>query len=53
MIPKKITIPCNTQKLELALKLTRWFFIEQDINYWHGKGRDMLFGEIKNLWKEQ
>ena len=52
-IPKKITIPCNTQKLELALKLTRWFFIEQDINYWHGEGRDMLFGGIKKLWKEQ
>ena len=52
-IPKKITISCNTQKLELALKLARWFFIEQDVTYWNYNGRDMLFGGIKNLWKEQ
>lgn len=31
---------------ELILKLTRWFFIEQDITYWAGTGRDMLFDEI-------
>ena len=34
---------------ELLLKLIRWFFIEQDITYWSGKGREMLFEEIKNI----
>lgn len=31
---------------ELVLKLIRWFFIEQDITYWAGEGREMLFNAI-------
>lgn len=34
---------------ELSLKLIRWFFIEQDITYWSGLGRDMFFQAINNL----
>lgn len=31
---------------ELVLKLTRWFFIEQDITYWAKSGRKMLYDVI-------
>lgn len=31
---------------ELILKLTRWFFIEQDITYWAISGRTMLYNKI-------
>lgn len=34
---------------ELILKVTRWFFIEQDITYWSGQGRSMLFNKILNV----
>lgn len=34
---------------ELILKMSRWFFIEQDITYWAGTGRDMLWEAILNV----
>lgn len=34
---------------DLLLKLLRWFFIEQDVTYWSGEGRDMLYGVICNI----
>jgi hypothetical protein len=30
------------RKAERALKLLKWMWIEQDITYWTGKGRQML-----------
>lgn len=38
-------------KLELCLKLAKWFFIEQDVTYWNFNGRNMLYKEIQKLWK--
>jgi len=37
------------ESYELILKLLRWLFIEQDITYWSGKGRKMLYDEILKL----
>ncbi|MCQ2345382.1 MAG: hypothetical protein MJZ82_01270 [Paludibacteraceae bacterium] len=34
---------------ELVLKLLRWLFIEQDITYWAGTGREMLMIAIQNI----
>lgn len=34
---------------ELILKLSKWFFIEQDITYWANSGRDMLWDAIKDV----
>jgi len=34
---------------ELLLKLVRWFFIEQDITYWSGSGREMFFNAINEI----
>lgn len=34
---------------ELLLKLLRWLFIEQDITYWAGDGRDMLYTAIMSV----
>jgi len=34
---------------ELLLKLLRWFFIEQDLTYWSGTGREMLYQGILNV----
>ena len=34
---------------ECLLKLIRWFFIEQDITYWSGSGREMLYKELKSV----
>lgn len=34
---------------ELDLKLLRWLFIEQDITYWAGDGREMLYIAIENI----
>lgn len=34
---------------ELLLKLLRWLFIEQDITYWAGEGRNMLYTAIKQI----
>lgn len=35
--------------LEQILLLCKWFFIEQDMTYWSGKGRDMLWGGIQSI----
>lgn len=34
---------------ELLLKLIRWFFVEQDITYWFGEGRNKLYQKIVNI----
>ena len=34
---------------ELLLKLLRWLFIEQDITYWAGDGREMLYSAILDV----
>ncbi|MGI6718344.1 MAG: hypothetical protein ACOX4D_04230 [Bacteroidales bacterium] len=36
---------------ELILKLSRWFFIEQDITYWAKSGREMLYNHIIEISK--
>lgn len=36
-------------KAERALKLLKWMWIEQDITYWTGEGRQMLKDGIDNL----
>lgn len=38
--------PMNLQQIQL---LCKWFFIEQDLTYWSGKGRTMLWEAIKKL----
>ena len=40
---------CGGMNLEQILVLCKWFFIEQDITYWNGSGRQMLFSAIKEL----
>lgn len=42
-------LPIMGLNYELLLKLIRWFFIEQDITYWSGQGRDMFYNAINNL----
>jgi len=42
-------LPVVGHDIEMALKLIRWFFIEQDITYWSGQGRDMFNQAIQNL----
>ncbi len=34
---------------EALLKLVRWFFIEQDLTYWSGKGREMFYDIVENI----
>lgn len=34
---------------EIILKLSKWFFIEQDITYWAKSGRNMLWIAVKDL----
>lgn len=34
---------------EVILKLLRWFFIEQDLTYWSGMGREMLYQGVKSV----
>lgn len=34
------------ESYELVLKVSKWFFIEQDITYWAKSGRQMLFDAI-------
>ena len=48
-IAHTVNLPSIGWDYELILKLTRWFFIEQDITYWAKSGRDMLFETIQNL----
>ena len=42
-------LPVSGQSYELSLKLIRWFFIEQDITYWSGLGREMFYNAINRL----
>ena len=42
-------LPIHGENFELILKLTRWFFIEQDITYWARSGREMLYEKIKSI----
>lgn len=37
------------ESYEVILKTLRWLFIEQDITYWSGQGRNMLYNRILNL----
>jgi hypothetical protein len=39
----------NGHTYEVLLKTIRWFLIEQDITYWSGQGRGMLFSTIQNI----
>lgn len=34
---------------EMILKTLKWLFIEQDITYWSGRGRAMLWDEINTI----
>lgn len=42
-------LPVFGNTYELSLKLIKWFFIEQDITYWSGDGREMLFKRIQEI----
>jgi hypothetical protein len=42
-------LPIIGESYEVILKTLRWLFIEQDITYWSGQGRQMLFNEILAL----
>lgn len=42
-------LPVVGESYEIILKTLRWLFIEQDITYWSGQGRQMLFNEILGL----
>ncbi len=42
-------LPAIGETYELLLKTIRWLFIEQDITYWSGQGRNMLYSHILDL----
>jgi hypothetical protein len=42
-------LPAAGETYELILKTVRWLFIEQDITYWSGQGRNMLYSHILDL----
>ena len=42
-------LPKIGESYEIILKSLRWLFIEQDITYWSGQGRGMLFNGILDL----
>ena len=42
-------LPLIGHNYELSLKLIRWFFIEQDVTYWSGRGRDMFYDAIQSV----
>lgn len=42
-------LPAMGESYEVILKTLRWLFIEQDITYWSGQGRQMLFNVILAL----
>lgn len=48
-IQHTVSLPLIGFSYELSLKLIRWFFIEQDITYWSGQGREMFYNGIQNL----
>lgn len=35
---------------EALLRPLPWLFIEQDIRYWHGDGRDRTIGMVESLY---
>lgn len=43
------TLPNISESYEMILKALRWLFIEQDVTYWSGQGRNMLHSHILNL----
>ena len=43
------TLPSVGWDYEVLLKLLRWLFIEQDITYWSGEGRNMLYSAILKI----
>lgn len=48
-LPYTFNLPNIGLEYELLLKLIRWFFIEQDLTYWSGTGREMLYQGILNV----
>ena len=38
----------NGLSYEVILKLVKWYFMEQDITYWLGEGRNKLWKKIQN-----
>lgn len=48
-IVKTRNLPIIGLDYDSLLKLLRWFFIEQDLTYWSGMGRKMLFRDINNV----
>jgi hypothetical protein len=40
---------CEGWTIEMVLKVSKWFFIEQDIRYWNYSGRLKLWNGIKNI----
>lgn len=42
-------LPAIGETYELVLKTLRWLFIEQDITYWSGQARNMLYTHILKL----
>lgn len=43
------TLPTVGWDYEVLLKLLRWLFIEQDVTYWSGNGREMLYSAILSI----
>lgn len=43
------TLPPVGWDYEVLLKLLRWLFIEQDVTYWSGSGRNMLYSAISSI----
>lgn len=42
-------LPIFGETYEVILKTLRWLFIEQDITYWSGQGREMLYSTILKI----
>jgi hypothetical protein len=36
--------------VDMVLKLIKWFFIEQDINYWNVSGRNKFMGAVNEIF---
>ena len=36
---------------EYIFVLCKWFFIEQDLTYWNGEARDMLWNSLQGIWQ--
>lgn len=48
-IAHTVNLPSIGLPYEVILKTLRWLFIEQDITYWSGQGRHMLYDVIVNI----